>query len=94
MTKNKKIAFYISDHGFGHASRNIPIIRYILGANKEINIIIKTGVFQGEFLKNSLEEFSNRIEYYFSPMDVGLILKEGSLEIDSYKLKEKVQLYR
>ncbi|ATD54254.1 hypothetical protein [Clostridium chauvoei] len=93
MTKNKKIAFYISDHGFGHASRNIPIIRYILGANKEINIIIKTGVFQGEFLKNSLEEFSNRIEYYFSPMDVGLILKEGSLEIDSYKLKEKVQLY-
>ena len=46
------IAFYISDHGFGHASRNIPIIRYILEANKDIRIIIKTGKLQGEFIKD------------------------------------------
>ena len=44
----KKIAFYISDHGFGHASRNIPIIRYILEESNNIKIYIKTGIKQGE----------------------------------------------
>ena len=39
----RKIAFYISDHGFGHVSRNISLIRYILEADNNIEIFIKTG---------------------------------------------------
>ena len=35
----KTIEFAITDHGFGHASRNIPLIRYILKSNKDIKII-------------------------------------------------------
>lgn len=87
------IAFYISDHGFGHASRNIPIIRYILEANTDIKIMIKTGKHQGEFIKESLMEFSNRINYYFESIDAGLVLEDGSLNIDKDKLKENVQNY-
>ena len=47
----KTLVVYISDHGFGHASRNIPIIRYILEANKDIRVIVKTGKAQGEFIR-------------------------------------------
>lgn len=89
----KNIEFLITDHGFGHASRNIPLIRYILKRNEDIKIIIKTGKAQGEFISSNLEEFKDRIEYYFSPMDVGLILKEGSLDVDKEALDKKVREY-
>ncbi|MBN1072564.1 hypothetical protein DVV81_15490 [Clostridium botulinum] len=89
----KTIVFYISDHGFGHASRNIPIIRYILETNKNIKVIIKTGKNQGEFIKNLLNEFDDKIDYYFDNMDVGLVLKEGSLDIDKDKLESDVLKY-
>ncbi|GAA0077124.1 arabinose kinase [Clostridium sp. CTA-5] len=89
----KTIAFYISDHGFGHASRNIPIIRYILEVYKNIKVIIKTGKNQGEFIKNLLNEFHDRVDYYFEDMDAGLVLKEGSLDIDKVKLENNVLKY-
>lgn len=60
MIKGKTIAFFISDHGFGHDSRNIPIIRYILEANKNIKVIIKTGKAQGSFIKDLIGDFNDR----------------------------------
>lgn len=89
----RTIAFFISDHGFGHASRNIPIIRYILEVNNDINIIIKTGKVQGEFIRGLIGDVNKRVTYYFDNMDVGLVLKEGSLDIHVEKLTEKVNMY-
>lgn len=88
----KNIAFYISNHGFGHASRNIPIIRYILDATSNIKIYIKTDFPQGEFIKSFFydEKYNDRIFFYFEKVDLGLILKEGSMEIDSKKLEKEV----
>lgn len=91
--KNKVITFYISDHGFGHASRNIPIIRYILEANNDIKVIIKTGKAQGSFIKDLIGEVNGRVSYFFESMDIGLVLKENSLDIDKNKLTEKVLEY-
>lgn len=93
MIKGKTIAFFISDHGFGHDSRNIPIIRYILEATKDIRIIIKTGKNQGQFIRDLVGDFNGRVTYFFEAMDMGLVLKENSLDIDSEKLEEKVQDY-
>lgn len=87
------VAFYISNYGFGHASRNIPIIRYILEANKNIKVIIKTGKAQGSFIRDVIGEFEDRVIYFFEAMDVGLVLKENSLDIDKEKLTEKVLEY-
>lgn len=89
----KTLAVYISDHGFGHASRNIPIIRYILEANKDIRVIVKTGKAQGEFIRGLVGDFNGRVKYFFESMDIGLVLKEGSLHIHKEKLEEKVQGY-
>lgn len=87
------MAMYISDHGFGHASRNIPIIRYILEVYKNIKIIIKTGKPQGQFIKDLIGDYDGRVSYYFEAMDVGLVLKEGSLEIEVKGLERKVKSY-
>ncbi|WP_024615538.1 glycosyltransferase [Clostridium sp. Ade.TY] len=91
----KKIAFYISDHGFGHASRNIPIIRYILEERNDIRIYIKTGIKQGEFIKDSLMDLnrSNNVIFDLFNVDIGLVLKKNSLDIDVYKLNKKVTEY-
>ena len=91
--ESKNIAFFISDHGFGHASRNIPIIRYILEANNDIRVIIKTGKNQGEFIKELVRDFGDRVSYFFGTMDIGLVLMENSLDIDKEKLKAKVEEY-
>lgn len=93
MSNEKVIVFYISNHGFGHASRNIPIIRYILEVYKNVKIIVKTGKAQGEFIKSLIGELEGRIEYYFESTDLGLILKESSLEIDKIKLESEVEKY-
>lgn len=87
------LAIYLSDHGFGHASRNIPIIRYILEANNDIRVIVKTGKAQGQFIRDLVGDFNGRVSYYFDSMDIGLVLKEGSLDIDKDKLTEKVKAY-
>jgi len=85
----KTVAFYISNHGFGHASRNIPLIKGMLEMNKIINVIIKTGKAQLDFMKQSLKAFS-KIAYYEADLDVGLILKKGSLEIDKIALEKEL----
>ena len=87
------LAIYLSDHGFVHASRNIPIIRYILEANNDIRVIVKTGKAQGQFIRDLVGDFNGRVSYYFDSMDIGLVLKEGSLNIDKNKLTEKVKAY-
>lgn len=91
----KSIAFYISDHGFGHASRNVPIIRYILEAKNDIKIHIITGVRQGEFIKESLGNIRNysNINFRLINTDLGLILKDNSLDIDEKKLNEEIIKY-
>lgn len=91
--ESKNIAFFISEHGFAHASRNIPIIRYILEANNDIRVIIKTGKSQGEFIKELVRDFGDRVSYFFGTMDIGLVLMENSLDIDKEKLKAKVEEY-
>lgn len=47
-----KVIFYLSDHGFGHAARNIAIIEMLLADGHDV--IVKTGEAQGEFVRDSL----------------------------------------
>lgn len=91
----KSIAYYISDHGFGHASRNIPIIRYILEIDNEILVHIKTGLNQGNFIKESIKDLKNNenVKFYLNKMDIGLVLKENSLDIDKGNLSKEVSDY-
>lgn len=84
------IAFYISDHGYGHAARNIPIIKNMLSQDLNINIAVKSSVIQIIFMKQSLGQFSSRIAYYELNTDLGLILRDGSMAIDKPALYGKL----
>lgn len=86
---SKNIAFYISNHGFGHASRNIPIIRTLLKLEEDITIHVKTAPEQLRFMKQHSEE-DKRLHFYEQSTDVGLILKEGTLLVDEEKLEKTV----
>lgn len=46
------IVLYASDHGFGHAARNIPIVQAWLNNESVKTVIVKTGVAHGDFMKD------------------------------------------
>lgn len=49
----KTICFYISDYGYGHATRSIALIREIVDSCDDVNVIVKTsGPYK--FTKKSL----------------------------------------
>lgn len=86
----KLIILYLSDHGFGHAARNIPIMKELLAVDQAVNIIVKTGIAQGEFIEsNFLGE--SRLSVIKESMDVGLVLKPMSFELDVPALEERVK---
>lgn len=88
----KLVIFYISDHGFGHAARNIPIIKELLATDEKLRVIVRTGSAQGEFIQsNFLGE--SRLSVIKESMDVGLILKSMSFEIDVPALETCVGNY-
>ncbi len=87
----KKIAFYIFNHGFGHAARNIPIIEGLLQLDKNLDIVIRTGSNLINFMRQSLNKYTSRIGYHPMNTDVGLILKPGTMEIDREALLKEVK---
>ena len=88
-----RIAFYISNHGYGHASRNIPIIERLLEQDKNLCIEIKTGSNLIDFMRQSLINNSSRIVYHPMSTDLGLILKPGSMEVDKEVLLKEVKIF-
>ena len=80
--KMKNICFYISDYGYGHASRDIAIIRQILNAFTDVKIFVKSdGPFN--FLRQSLPQES--VQVIQTRNDVGVVFKENSVIEEAYK---------
>lgn len=80
----KKICYYVSDYGFGHASRSIAVIRRILSQRDDVHVTVKCSS-PFEFLKDSLE--GTGVECICRKNDVGVVLKEGSPEVDKEQTK-------
>lgn len=78
------ICFYISDYGYGHASRDIAIIRRIIGEFHDIKIYIKTdGPFH--FVRDSLPQ--KNVQVVQTKNDVGVAFKEKSVTVDYERTK-------
>ncbi|KQU26849.1 Mannose-6-phosphate isomerase [Priestia megaterium] len=87
----KTIAYYISDYGYGHATRSTAIIRELVKQNENLKIIICHS-FALDFLQQSLRH-EPRVEFREITTDVGYVLKENSLDPDAKLLNEKVASY-
>ena len=77
MTTN--ICFYVSDYGYGHASRDIAIIRRILDEFNDVKVYVKTdGPFH--FVQQSLPH--KNVEVIQTKNDVGVVFKKNSVTVD------------
>jgi len=79
----RRICFYLSDHGFGHIARSIPIIAKTVNYD-DVHVCIVCGERQLAFAKDNLgelltENLYNRVSFRVMYTDVGLILKAGTL---------------
>lgn len=83
-----RIAFFISDHGYGHLMRNIAVIEYL--ADNGNDIVVVTGE---KHIGVAREYLSDKVDYVAHHMDVGLILKPGTLLIDEARLVSAVEKY-
>ncbi len=77
----KKVLYYVSDHGNGHATRSIAIIQEILKHNVEV-IIRNTGALN--FFKQSLPN----TKIIPGKTDVGSIIKKDGFSIDKIETKK------
>ena len=77
----KKILYYVSDHGKGHATRSIAIIQEMLKHNIEV-IVRNTNAL--EFFKQSLPN----TKIIPGKTDVGSTIKKDGFSIDKNKTKE------
>lgn len=71
----KTISFYISDHGYGHASRSIATIRRVL-KNMDVEVYVNCS-YALSFVKKSLESFDERVKFRDVGNDFGLITSDN-----------------
>lgn len=76
----KTILYYITDHGKGHATRSIAIIRELQKFDINVIIVNSNSV---EFIQNSIPE----IQIIPHKTDVGLIVKDDAVSVDEDKSK-------
>lgn len=89
----RQICFYLSDHGFGHAARNLPIIMRLL-ENEAVRITVVCGERQVAFMgANLTQEQKKRTSFRTDHTDVGLILEDGTLRPDGMLLAKETELY-
>ena len=90
----KRICFFLSDHGFGHIARNIPIIVSVI-KNYDTFVYVVCGERHIEFAKKNLEtmltaEQYGRTEFCADHTDIGLICKDGTLDVDTDALTKAI----
>ncbi|KAA0764914.1 hypothetical protein DN410_09865 [Bacillus sp. SH5-2] len=86
----KTFVFYISEYGFGHATRCIALIRSILSRREDVQVIVCNS-FAIQFIRASLNEYGDKVIFHDVETDVGFVLKENSLDLDKEKLQQSYE---
>ena len=80
-----RIAFFISNHGFGHIMRNLPVAEELI--RKGHSVVIVTDKRQGSVADQYLK---GKAEIVYNDTDAGLIVRAGSLVIDTEATVERI----
>lgn len=72
-----KFAYFITDHGFGHLMRELPVMRELITRGHKVTVV--TGVQQAEVTDEYLD---HKAEIIVENTDAGLVVIPGSLIID------------
>ena len=95
--ERKTFVFYVSDHGFGHVARNIPIAAQLVRSTPHEAWIV-CGGRQTSFARANLsgmltQEELSRVHFRTAQMDVGLIVRPGTLLVDAPALESACAAY-
>ena len=89
------IAFFITNHGFGHLMRNMPVIIEILGSGHDHLVVVAANphisLAKEYFRYEKIDD--SKIEYVPFDTDMGWILESGSLKVDVPELEKAVREY-
>ncbi|AKI96630.1 hypothetical protein [Kosmotoga pacifica] len=91
-TLKVKVAWYVTGHGFGHATRIIALARKILEEDSNIEILFLSQKKQLNFIIKSLSNFKDRVFGKVNILDIGLHLKSFD-EPDIEKMKANLSYY-
>ena len=91
------LCFYLSDHGFGHIARNLPIIAEAVLRTEDL-VYLVCGAKHLDFARANLQELLTpeqlaRVCYRAEHTDVGLILQPGTLLVDAAALTKACKDY-
>lgn len=83
------VVFYISGHGFGHASREVEIINAFGAATPGVRVVLRTAV------SPSLLERTLRVPYELhpGPCDTGIVQHTSVQHDDDATVREAVEFY-
>lgn len=85
-----KIAFYVSNHGYGHATRTVRFAQKFLLLYKDIQFMIISGQPQVDVMRGMLPENSQIAYRIMDKLDVGILIDDHGL-YDRKKTKTEVQ---
>lgn len=80
------VVFYISGHGFGHASRTIEVINSLLAERDDLRIVVRTSADQWLFDRTVRAPRPNAFEHNHVEVDTGVV------QIDSLHLDERATI--
>lgn len=80
-----KIVFYISDHGFGHITRNLQVAKELLDRDHEV--VFVTGQKQCLIVSDYLDK---EVQTVVCNTDAGLVVQPGGISLDVLATIEKV----
>lgn len=83
------VVFYISGHGFGHASRELEVIHAVAARRPDWSIVLRTAV------SPSLLERSLRVPYTLlpGPCDTGVVQRDSVTNDDEATAREAIAFY-
>ena len=84
MPAPPSVVFYISGHGFGHASREVEVINAIGAARPDLTIVLRTAVSEA-LLTRTLRTPVIRLE---GPCDTGVIQRDSVTHDDEATVRE------
>lgn len=84
MPRPASVVFYISGHGFGHASREVEVINALSAARPDLTIVLRTAVSPA-LLDRTLRAAVTRLE---GPCDTGVIQRDSVTHDDEATVRE------
>lgn len=81
------IAFFVSDHGFGHIMRELPVMKILIQSGHNITIVCNSK--HNQLAKEYLGDAPNYINMH---TDSGIIVIPGTIKINPEETVEKAEL--